>query len=135
MSKWWLIASHIDHVDSMVMYLLGKKSIVLNVLRRKANGISLNLQKQNQTYELIRIKKWEFYTQLFGENVYISMLPSLSSFCLPQDRPVNLRWDVEASNITLFGKSTDWEDGRLRPQNNHLIRVWMPGSFIEQSLG
>jgi len=26
----------------------------------------------------------------------------------------------------------DQEDGRLVPQNNHLIGVWMPGSFIEQ---
>ena len=43
MNKWWLIASHIDHVDSMVMYVLGKKKIVLDLLRRKANGISLNL--------------------------------------------------------------------------------------------
>lgn len=67
--------------------------------------------------------KWEFYTQLFGENVYISMLPSLSSFCLPQDRPMNLRWGDEASNTTLFGKPTDWEDGRLRSQNSHLVLV------------
>ena len=58
-----------------------------------------------------------------------------SKLTLPQDRPVNLRRSVEASNTTLFGKSTDWEDGGLRSQNNHLIRVWMPGSFIEQSLG
>ena len=28
----------------------------------------------------------------------------------------------------------DSEDGRLMPQNNHLIWVWMPGSFIEQRL-
>ena len=27
------------------------------------------------------------------------------------------------------------EDGRLMPQNNHLIWVWMPGSFIEQRSG
>jgi len=33
---------------------------------------------------------------------------------------------------TLFGKPADWEGGRLAPQNNHLIRVWMPGFFIER---
>ena len=42
------------------------------------------------------------------------------------------RWDIEARNMTLFRKSADWEGGRLMPQNNHLIGVWMPGSFTEQ---
>ena len=32
----------------------------------------------------------------------------------------------------LIRKPADREDGRLAPQNNHLIGVWMPGSFIEQ---
>ena len=41
------------------------------------------------------------------------------------------RWGVEARNTTLFGKSADWEDGRLVPQNNHLVGVWMPRSFVE----
>ena len=26
----------------------------------------------------------------------------------------------------------DQEDGRLAPQSNHLIGVWMPGSFLDQ---
>ena len=26
----------------------------------------------------------------------------------------------------------DREDGRQAPQNNHLIGVWIPGSFIDQ---
>ena len=34
--------------------------------------------------------------------------------------------------MTLFGKPADREGGRLMPQNNHLIRVWMPVSFIAQ---
>ena len=33
--------------------------------------------------------------------------------------------------MTLFRKPADQEDGRLMSQNNHLVRVWMPGSFIE----
>ena len=32
----------------------------------------------------------------------------------------------------LIREPADWEDGRLVPQNNHLIGVWMPGSFIDQ---
>ena len=36
-------------------------------------------------------------------------------------------------NTILFRKPADWEDGRLVSQNNHLIRVWVPVSFIEQS--
>ena len=33
---------------------------------------------------------------------------------------------------TLIREPADREDGRLAPQNNHLIWVWMPGSFIYQ---
>ena len=35
--------------------------------------------------------------------------------------PINWRWSIEARNITLFGKPTDQEDGRLMSQNNHLM--------------
>ena len=42
------------------------------------------------------------------------------------------RWDVEARNTTLFRKPADWEDDRLMSRNIHLIRVWMPVSFIER---
>ena len=31
---------------------------------------------------------------------------------------------------TLIGEPADQEDGRLAPQNNHLLGAWMPGSFI-----
>ena len=37
--------------------------------------------------------------------------------------------------MTLFGKPADPEDGRLKSQNNHLIGVWMPVSFIAQRQG
>ena len=33
---------------------------------------------------------------------------------------------------TLVGELVDQQDSRLEPQNNHLIGVWMPGSFIDQ---
>ena len=33
--------------------------------------------------------------------------------------------------MTLFQKFTDQEDGTPMSQNNHIIEVWMPGSFIE----
>ena len=32
----------------------------------------------------------------------------------------------------LSSGSRQTEDGRLAPQNNHLIWVWMPGFFIDQ---
>ena len=65
------------------------------------------------------------------------MLLSPSSLCSLHDRLVNpgqSTWETgaKARNVTLFRKSADWEDGRLMSQNNHLIGVWMPGSFIEQ---
>ena len=37
--------------------------------------------------------------------------------------------------MTLFGKPADREDGRIVSQKDHLIRVWMPVSFIEQRGG
>ena len=37
--------------------------------------------------------------------------------------------------MTLFGKPADQEDSGLSPQNNHLFRAWMPGSFIDQRWG
>ena len=45
---------------------------------------------------------------------------------------MNLERDVEATNTTLFRKPADEEDGRLMSQNNHLVRVLVPGSFIGQ---
>ena len=39
---------------------------------------------------------------------------------------------VEAKNRTLFWKLADGAGGRLILQKNHLIWVWMLGSFIEQ---
>ena len=38
----------------------------------------------------------------------------------------------EARNMTLFRELADQEDGRLISQNDHLIGVWVPTSFIEQ---
>ena len=34
--------------------------------------------------------------------------------------------------MTLSGKLADQEDGRLEPQDKHLIRVGIPGSFLDQ---
>ena len=36
---------------------------------------------------------------------------------------------------SLLGKLADQEDGRLMSQNNHLVWVWMAGSFMEQGGG
>ena len=63
------------------------------------------------------------------------LLPSPSSLCSPHNRPVNQRRGVEARNTSLFRKPEDREEGRLKSQNNHLIGVWMPVSFIVQRGG
>ena len=36
--------------------------------------------------------------------------------------------------MTLFGKLVD-QDDRTMSQNNHLVSIWMPTSFIEQRRG
>ena len=35
-------------------------------------------------------------------------------------------------DTALVGELTDQEDGRLKSQNNHLVMVWIPGSFMDQ---
>ena len=60
------------------------------------------------------------------------VLSSPSSFCPLQDRSMNRRQGVEARIMTLFWKPADQEDGRLMSQNNHHIRVWMPGFFYNK---
>lgn len=42
---------------------------------------------------------------------------------------------LEARNITLLGKASRTEDGRLMFLNNHLVSVWKPRSFIEHRGG
>jgi len=42
------------------------------------------------------------------------------------------RRGVEARNMTLFGKLTHQEDGRLTSQNHHLVGVRMLGYFMDQ---
>ena len=58
-------------------------------------------------------------------------LPSPSTQCTTGQ--IARRWGFGSRNTILFRKPADWEDGRLVSQNNHLIRVWVPVSFIEQS--
>ena len=46
-------------------------------------------------------------------------------------------WGVEEKIKNLFGRLANWEDGRQvtpkkKKKKNHLIKFWMPGSFIEQ---
>ena len=65
----------------------------------------------------------------------------LSGFCFQVQtlfaRPRMGQWIWETicwvTEETSFGELADGEDdGRLTPQNNHLLRVWMPGSLINQ---
>ena len=54
------------------------------------------------------------------------LLPSSSSLCSPHNADKSYRQCVKAKNNDFI-----WKPGRLMSQNNHLIGVWMPGSFIE----
>ena len=52
-----------------------------------------------------------------------ALLPSPSSPSSPHDRPTNPRDEGLRQGKWLFGEPADQEDGRLVPQNKHLIRV------------
>ena len=69
---------------------------------------------------------------LWHEEWPVYMLLSPSSLCSLHDRPISWMQTVETRKTTLFGKLADREDGRLKSQNNRLIQVWTPGSFMEQ---
>ena len=66
---------------------------------------------------------------------HVGLLPSPSSLCMPHNRPINQRRGAEARNTTLLGKLADGEDSRLTSRRNHLVRVWMPVSFIQHRAG
>ena len=58
-----------------------------------------------------------------------------SRLALPKDGPINLRQGVKARKTTLFGKPANQKDGKIAPQNKHLPRAWLPGSFMDQRWG
>ena len=74
---------------------------------------------------------WQVET-VWQEEWLVYMLLSLSSLCSLHDRPVSRTQNVDTKNTTLFGKLADREDGRLMSQNNRLLQVWKPDSFMEQ---
>lgn len=39
---------------------------------------------------------------------------------------------VQAENRIIFKKEADRQNGRLMSPNNHLVRVWMSGSCMDQ---
>ena len=63
------------------------------------------------------------------------VLPNPNLLCLPQDRTVNLRGEGLRQGRDFIQEPGDREDDRLEPQNNHLVRAWLPGSFMDQRLG
>ena len=65
------------------------------------------------------------------------LLPSLSSLCLLLGRPMSQRsetrcWGKEYSFIQKASWPRKW---RANHKNNHIMGVWMPGSFIGQRCG
>lgn len=59
----------------------------------------------------------------------VMLLPSPSLLYFLQNKSMNRRWCVEARDTTLFGKPAYRQADRLKSQNNHPVRVWMPDSF------
>ena len=67
----------------------------------------------------------------------VLLLPSLSSLCSLLGRPMNQRsetryWGKEYSFIQKASWPRKW---RANHKNNHIMGVWMPGSFIGQRCG
>ena len=101
---------------------------------RKGHLICPQFPSTQTTQELTSANMFPYGpVEEFPWNMYL--LPSPSSPCSPHNRPMNWRQGVEARNTTLFGKLADREDGGLVSPKNHLIRVWMPVSFIAQRRG
>ena len=98
------------------------------------------LTDHNKNLEEQRKKCFSFHTRAVG---YCSAIeknePSINgnvtesklALLATQQASESERRGVEAKK-TLIGESADGEDGRLVPQNNHLIGVWMSGSFMDQ---
>ena len=54
------------------------------------------------------------------------------SGCGEKGTPLHFFFFFFEAGKTFIGEPANREDGRLVPQNNHLIWVWLPGSFIDQ---
>lgn len=61
------------------------------------------------------------------------LIQAHSAYCKASQLTVSLM--LRQGMLTLFRKPAEKEDSRLMSQNNHLIRVQMTGSFIEQRWG
>ena len=65
-----------------------------------------------------------------------TVLPSPNLLCSLHDKSMNLRpHQVLGWGKDFIWEPADWEDGRLAPQNNHLVRAWMSDSFMDQRWG
>ena len=65
----------------------------------------------------------------------MAVLLNPSMLHLPHDRPLSLRDEQLRQGRDFSWGAADLNNGRLVPQNNPLIRVWMLGSFIDQRWG
>ena len=63
-----------------------------------------------------------------------NFLPSSTLLCSPR-RGQWIRDEMLRQGIQFYQKDRRQDDGRWMSQNNHLIRGWMVGSFLEQREG
>ena len=108
----------------------GHNHLIFIYLPREGSHLLLNLAYWNNIF------KHQVWNSCFPRHIItISLLLSPGSLCLPKDGPINLRQGVKARKTTLFGKVADQKDGKIAPQNKHLPRAWLPGSFMDQRWG
>lgn len=68
-------------------------------------------------------------------NVLVNLLPSPNPVCPPQDRPIIGIQGIEARNNDFIQKAGYPRKCQNNVPEYHLIRIWMPVSFIEQRRG
>ena len=85
-----------------------------------------------------KISSWKYLSedlscQFFLEHKLPHFVTESKLLCLPHNnRPVNPRGEVLRHGREFNRGPADREEGRLAPQDHHLIGVWIPGSFPDQ---
>ena len=74
--------------------------------------------------------EWYFTLALFSSHwAYCYRVQARSAHCTIGQWIQEMKcWDKEE---TFIRELADWEASRLAPQNNHLLGVWLPGSFTD----
>ena len=91
-------------------------------------GVAISIVGLSYCKKVIWLKEMKLTPKLIDSVAESKLLALLTARQASESK----RGGVEVRKMTLLRKSADWEDGRLTPQNNHLIGVWVPCPFIDQ---